>query len=271
MKILIGGGVGYLLTLILLPFFIHLLQETGTVRPNFRQESIPVGIGLVLVIVYLLAAFLLLQWFSPEAVLIFLLAVLYFALLGLIDDLLGSRDSRGLKGHFGALFQGRLTTGALKALGGGLGALLLSLLLLRSQPWWEILTAALLIALAANTINLMDLRPGRAIKVFYLWFFILLAVFRSKTPLVLLSPLAGGLLALIPVDLKAKGMLGDTGSNLMGAALGLACAWTMPFIAQLILVVFLLLLHLFTEKYSLTEIIENNSLLRFLDNLGRDK
>src|SRR5690606_41705191 len=56
-------------------------------------------------------------------------------------------------------------------------------------PWWEILTAALLIALAANTINLMDLRPGRAIKVFYLWFFILLAVFRSKTPLVLLSPL----------------------------------------------------------------------------------
>lgn len=271
MKILIGGGVGYLLTLLLHPFFIYLFQETGAVRPNFRQESIPVGMGLVLVIVYLLAAFLLVQWFSPEAVLIFLLAVLFFALLGLIDDLLGNRDSRGLKGHFGALFQGRLTTGALKALGGGLGALLLSLLLLKSEPWWEILTAALLIALAANTINLMDLRPGRAIKVFYLWFIILLAVYWSKMPLVLLSPIAGGLLALLPVDLKAKGMLGDTGSNLMGAALGLACAWTMPFTAQLILVVFLLLLHLFTEKYSLTEIIEKNSLLRFLDNLGRAK
>lgn len=269
MRLLIGGGVGYLITLILRPFFINMLQKSGAVRPNYRQEPIPVGLGLIFIFVYLLIAFILMQWYSPEDVLSFLVGVLFFALLGLIDDLLGNRGSRGLKGHFGALFRGELTTGALKALGGGLGALFISILTLKGQPWWEILIAALLIALAANTVNLMDLRPGRAIKVFYLWFFVLLSVYYSRMPLVLLAPLAGALFALAPIDLKAKGMLGDTGANLIGAALGLACAWAMPFTGQLILVVFLLLLHLFTERYSLTQIIEKNPLLRFLDNLGR--
>jgi UDP-GlcNAc:undecaprenyl-phosphate GlcNAc-1-phosphate transferase len=45
----------------------------------------------------------------------------------------------------------------------------------------------------------------------------------------------------------------------------------MAFSTQLAVVVFLLLLHFFTEKYSLTEIIEKNSFLRYLDNLGRGK
>jgi UDP-GlcNAc:undecaprenyl-phosphate GlcNAc-1-phosphate transferase len=146
---------------------------------------------------------------------LFLVGVVFFALLGLLDDLLGSRENRGLKGHFGALLNGKLTTGALKALGGGAGALLISFISLPGRPWWEILTAALLMALAANTINLVDLRPGRAIKVFYLWFLILLAVFQDKLPLVLIAPLAGGLLACAPADLKARAMLGDTGANLL--------------------------------------------------------
>lgn len=66
-------------------------------------------------------------------------------------------------------------------------------------------------------------------------------------------------------------MLGDTGANLLGAALGMASVWTMTFPAQLAVVAFLMLLHLFTERYSLTMIIEKNRLLRFLDNLGRSK
>jgi len=47
--------------------------------------------------------------------------------------------------------------------------------------------------------------------------------------------------------------------------------WTMTFSTQLAVVIFLLLLHLFTEKYSLTKIIERNRFLCFLDNLGRSK
>ena len=271
MKILIGAGLGFVLTLILLPFLLNMLQGTGFTRSNYRGENIPVGMGLIFVFIYVLMAFLLVRWYSPEMVLSFLVGLVFFALLGLIDDLLGSHESRGLKGHFGALFHGRLTTGALKALGGGLGALLISSITLPGRPWWEVFTAALLIALAANTINLVDLRPGRAIKIFYLWFLILLAVFQGRGAMLLLAPLAGGLLSCAPVDLKARAMLGDTGSNLMGAALGMVSAWTMSFPAQLTLVALLLLLHVFTEKFSLSQIIEKNSFLRFLDNLGRTK
>ena len=33
--------------------------------------------------------------------------------------------------------------------------------------------------------------------------------------------------------------------------------------------VFLILIHIFTEKFSLTKIIENNKVLNFIDKLGR--
>ena len=168
MKILIAGGVGFILTLVTLPFFLKMLQDTGATRPNYRGESIPVGMGLIFVFVYILAAFLLVYWSAGDLALLvlFLMGVMFFATLGLLDDMLGSRESRGLKGHFGALLKGKLTTGALKALGGGAGALLISFISMPGRPWWEILTAALLVALAANTIYLVDLRTGRAIKVF---------------------------------------------------------------------------------------------------------
>lgn len=269
MKIMIAGGLGFLLTLIILPFFLKLLQEAGATRSNYRGESIPVGMGLIFIFVYVLAVFLLVRWAAEDMVVLFLTGIVFFAILGLLDDLLGSRESRGLKGHFGALFRGKLTTGALKATGGGIVALFFSFISLPEHPCWEILTAALLVALAANTINLVDLRPGRAIKVFYLWFLVLLGFYQDEAPLVLLAPLAGGLLACAPADLKARAMLGDTGANPLGAALGMASVWTMAFSTQLLVVVFLLLLHLFTEKYSLTIIIERNRFLRFLDNLGR--
>lgn len=168
MTILVAAGLGFLLTLIMLPFVLKLLQEAGATRSNYRGESIPVGMGLIFVFVYVVVAFLLVHWIVPHDLLLYLTAIVFFTMLGLLDDLLGSGESRGLKGHFGALLQGRLTTGALKAIGGGLVALLFAFITLSGRPWWEILTAALLVALAANTINLVDLRPGRAIKVFYL-------------------------------------------------------------------------------------------------------
>ncbi len=268
-ELLMGGGLGYFFGLLLMPFLLEMLRDAGATRPNYRNETIPVGTGILFVFVYLLASIFLLKWHNPRYI-VFLLGLAFFCLLGLIDDLLGSRSSRGFKGHFASLMRGRLTTGALKALGGGIGAILISLLSFPQRPWWEILTSALLIALAANTLNLFDLRPGRAVKVFFLWFLILLPAAGVRGAFSLLAPLAGSVLAYTPHDLKARAMLGDAGSNLLGAALGMATAWTLSFFVQLAVVGFLLLLHVFTEKYSLTEIIERNRVLHFLDRLGRD-
>jgi len=98
---------------------------------------------------------------------------------------------------------------------------------------------------------------------------ILLIGFIEDNDLILLAPLAGGLCAYAPYDLRGKAMLGDTGSNLIGAGLGMVTAWVLPFSVQLLVVAILILLHLLTEKYSLTEVVEKNRFLRFLDRLGR--
>ena len=95
--------------------------------------------------------------------------------LGLIDDTLGDRSSaatedrsapRGWRGHGGALLRGELSTGALKAAGSlGLALLAMSWLGLSNGRW---LLAAAVLVLATNAFNLIDLRPGRAVKAFVL-------------------------------------------------------------------------------------------------------
>ena len=92
-----------------------------------------------------------------------LFAVLGFGFLGLLDDLLGSGNDRGFRGHLRALTQGRITTGFVKLLGGAGVAVVLV-----ATPGFatgrRLIVDALLIALAANLGNLLDLAPGRTIK-----------------------------------------------------------------------------------------------------------
>lgn len=268
MAFVLGTFVGFLSAYFFLPFLINLFQNAGTTRPNYRDEEIPVGIGIIFIFIYFVTAIVLFKWYSGTLFMNFLLGIVIFGLLGLVDDLLGNRVSRGLRGHFSFLLRGKLTTGALKALGGSMGALVIAQFSLSGRPWWEIITSAVLMALAANTLNLLDLRPGRAIKFFLVWFIALLSVgWGPGTHF--LFPLVGGLIAYSPYDLKARVMLGDTGANLLGISLGMVTVWNLSFLPQLIVVFFLLCLHLITEKYSLSEIIEKNCFLRFLDRLGR--
>jgi hypothetical protein len=84
-----------------------------------------------------------------------LFAAFAFGLLGFIDDVLGSDDARGFKGHVGALLQGRITTGFLKLFGGAGVAVVLV-----ATPGFArgggCSSDAVLIALAANLGNLLD-------------------------------------------------------------------------------------------------------------------
>ena len=85
------------------------------------------------------------------------------AAFGAYDDLAGSGDRRGFRGHLGALRHGEVTTGAVKL--GGIGATgIISAALAGGSPADVILNAGL-VAGGANLLNLFDLRPGRAIKV----------------------------------------------------------------------------------------------------------
>ena len=264
--------LGLVTAFVILPLLMEIITRSGFVRPNYRGIQIPVAVGLlfflvpllVLSVTYLIAD---LEQFRTQTV-VFLFVIGSMAILGLIDDAFGSRRASGLKGHFRRLLRGELTTGALKAIGGLTVAFLASL---TTAPLNHIVVNTLIIALAANALNLMDLRPGRAAKGYLLAAALLFAVAWTNPLLFLPAVMTGAVLAYFPFDLRARAMMGDSGSNILGASLGLAAVWVLALPVKIGILVFLIGFHLLTERYSLTEIISRNRVLHFLDRLGRKR
>jgi len=196
------------------------------------------------------------------------------AAFGAYDDLAGSADRRGFRGHLGALRHGELTTGAVKL--GGIGITgILSAALAGGAPADMVINAGL-VAGGANLLNLFDLRPGRAIKVAAASG-ALVAAGGALSPgsavpvaagLASLPPLAAGL-ALLPEDLGERAMLGDCGANALGAMLGAAAAAGLPRTARIALLGGIAGLTAASEKVSFTKVIERTPTLRWLDMLGR--
>jgi UDP-N-acetylmuramyl pentapeptide phosphotransferase/UDP-N-acetylglucosamine-1-phosphate transferase len=189
---------------------------------------------------------------------------MFFA--GILDDIVGNRDVSGLKGHFKSLLKGKLTTGGFKAIFGGFVGVVISIGV--SSNIFDIIINTLIIALSTNLMNLLDLRPGRAIKV-YLFLAILIFLTIAGYPKGLLLLIVPSVLVYFTHDLKAKAMMGDTGSNVLGISIGILVAMGYGLGVRVGWLVFLIFIHLLTEKYSLTKIIEQNKFLNFIDKLGR--
>lgn len=264
---LLGGVIAEGL---LLFFILKMLQEAGAVRKNYLGNDIPVSVGLSfpLAMMLVLLVYALLGCYQ-DSYHLFILGLIAISFLGFIDDMLGQRDTLGFKGHFGALFRGRLTTGGLKAVGGGIIALFLAVFM--AGEWWNIILNTLILALFTNMMNLLDLRPGRAVKGFLFFLLIVMAIAMGKVDYMLLAPLLGAVLCYFPQDLKARAMMGDAGSNVLGLSLGYLVVTSLSLNVRLGFLVFLLAIHIYTEKFSLTKTIENNVLLKTIDQLGRSK
>lgn len=260
----------FILAKIILPGLLKTIGEAGFVRPNFRGDKIPVGAGLLFFLALLLPVACIVYWGSEQystGGLLFLLALCTMTLLGMVDDVFGSRADSGLKGHLRKLLRGELTTGGLKLIMGGLMSLLAAVII--TTEWVDLLVSTLVIALSINAINLLDLRPGRAGKGYLLGLIVLVVVSWPAPELVWVLITGAALLAYLPTDLKARAMMGDTGSNALGAALGIVAAMILAWPLKLGYLGFLIVFHLFTEKYSLTKVIEKNKILNYLDHLGR--
>jgi len=249
-----------------------LLSRFRCTASNFRGDQIPQCYGLVILIS---AEFVLMldAWVYTDASherLLWLACIAAFGALGFLDDILGDKRVKGLRGHARALIhERRLTTGLIKAIGGGMAALFIGYHLYGPRPWLVLLSAAV-IALSANAMNLLDLRPGRACGIFCLAAILLMVVdWRRDSRLLLPELLYITLPALIvwTHDGDARVMLGDTGSNLLGAALGLAVCVTFGAAVQAVLLAALIGLHLAAERVSLTTVIEGNTILRAIDRL----
>jgi UDP-N-acetylmuramyl pentapeptide phosphotransferase/UDP-N-acetylglucosamine-1-phosphate transferase len=193
------------------------------------------------------------------------LAALGAGTLGAYDDLAGSASARGLKGHLGALARGEITTGAVKIFGIGATGLAAGALVQR-RPLDKLL-AGIVVAGSANVVNLFDLRPGRAIKVGLLAG--LPTAMRGGPAGVLAAGPLGASAALLPADLQEKSMLGDAGSNALGAVLGVAAAARSGRAGLLVRAAVLAGLTLASEKVSFTKVIAATPPLNALDMLGR--
>ena len=183
------------------------------------------------------------------------------AAFGAYDDLAGSGDRRGFRGHLGALRHGEVTTGAVKL--GGIGATGLATAVLAGGSPADVVINAGLVAGSANLLNLFDLRPGRAIKVAAASGALLGAAGQESVA----APL-GAALALLPEDLGERAMLGDAGANALGAMLGASAAGlSRP--ARIVLLAGIAGLTAASEKVSFTKVIARTPALNWLDMLGR--
>jgi UDP-GlcNAc:undecaprenyl-phosphate/decaprenyl-phosphate GlcNAc-1-phosphate transferase len=257
---------------------LRALRTGGYVRPNYRARSLPCPFGVLIVTAALaaLVPIVLIERLAHTAILHpRLIPVAVYALgvacLGLIDDTLGGHPDapgpRGWRGHGVAALRGELSTGALKAAGSfGLALLAMDLLGLSTGRW---LLAVAVLVLATNALNLLDLRPGRTIKVFVLLGAGLTVGVRELRPLWTLGLFAGPALVAGMYDLRERAMLGDTGANLLGALAGLWLVLSLGQTGQLIALALLLGLTVYGELRSISELIARVPLLRGLDSLGR--
>jgi UDP-GlcNAc:undecaprenyl-phosphate/decaprenyl-phosphate GlcNAc-1-phosphate transferase len=274
----VGFPLAIAISLLLVPAGARGLRDAGLVRENYRGALLAFPLGAVLATAALVAlaplAFLndradldllapqLRQWLP------YLLGI---AFLGFLDDALGRGEEaatpRGWRGHWAALRTGSLSTGAIKAI----GALALAAYVVsgRGLESWRYLADIALLILATNLFNLLDLRPGRAEKALALLAVGLCLGVWTFEPLELLGIFAGPVLVGAWLTLGERAMLGDTGSNLIGAVAGVWLLTTLGADARLIALAVVLALTIYGELRSISKTIESVPPLRWLDSLGR--
>jgi UDP-GlcNAc:undecaprenyl-phosphate GlcNAc-1-phosphate transferase len=274
----VGFPLAIAISLFLVPAGARGLRDAGLVRENYRGALLAFPLGAVLTTAALVTlaplAFLddradldllepgLRQWLP------YLLGIVF---LGFLDDALGRGEAaatpRGWRGHWSALRGGSLSTGAIKAV----GALALAAYVVsgRGLESWRYVADVVLLLLTTNLFNLLDLRPGRAEKALALLGAGLCLGAWTLEPLELLGIFAGPILVGVWLTLGERAMLGDTGSNLIGAVAGV---WLLTVLGQngrLAALAVVLALTIYGELRSISQTIDSVPPLRWLDSLGR--
>lgn len=184
---------------------------------------------------------------------------------GLYDDLQSNR-TRGLIHQLSRGLHGEITSGLVKllaiaaaagiavaALGGGPARVALGV------PF---------VAGSANLWNLLDVAPGRSIKYFVLTAFAVLPLAASAAD-GLLPAAMGAAVGVALFDLRERGMLGDSGSNVLGFVLGATLYPALPVWGLAIAFAIVLGIHAVAETITLSRVIARTPPLRWLDDLGR--
>src|SRR6478672_13694503 len=274
----VGFPLAIAIGLFIVPAGARGLRDAGLVRENYRGALLAFPLGAVLATAALVAlaplAFLDdradLDLLDPE-LRRWLPYLLGIAFLGFLDDALGqgaaAATPRGWRGHWRALREGSLSTGAIKAI----GALALAAYVVsgRGLEDWRYVADVALLILATNLGNLLDLRPGRAEKGLTLLAIGLCLGAWTLAPVELLGIFAGPVLVGAWLTLRERAMLGDTGSNLIGAIAGVWLLTALGADARLVALAVVVALTVYGEIRSISATIDSVPPLRWIDSLGR--
>lgn len=274
-RLLVSGVVGVVAARLVWLVVRPVLVTPALMRTNWRGRPVPTAAGVVLPVVLLLveagrslgaAAGGDLPGASVARFLV-VTATVGFALFGAVDDLLGSGDVRGFRGHVSALVAGRATTGMVKLAGGAALAIVVVAPLARS--FGGLVRDAALVALSANLANLLDRAPGRVIKASVAAFVAVAVAARGRVSLEGVAVVVGGAIGLAVDDLRERLMLGDTGANALGAVLGLAIVLGTGSGARAVALVAVAGLNVAGELVSFSRVIDAVPPLRAIDRAGR--
>lgn len=290
MAIIVFSLLYYGIGLWLLPRVQRFVTAHQIVEKNFKQKLIPTAMGIfigamLIVYVILLSTLVELAPFQSMAKFIemsklssYLLALFAVCFVGWLDDTIGAKDVKGFAGHWRRWKTDKvMTTGWIKMWTTGALALWMCSQLLsiggEAHPFINfslVIIKFLLMTLMTNTLNLLDVRPGRALK-FYGIFIVLLAALSTPWTayIAYMLPVVICALILLKPDLRGSLMMGDTGSNVLGFALGYCLCIAVPISMQMTIVMLLIAMHWVAAKSSITYVIAKVNWLNRLDEWGR--
>jgi hypothetical protein len=256
----LGAALTFLALILLKPYLPK--------RQNFAGHYIPTSAGLCflpIILAMLVASVAGVLWLG-EGGEWFLVYSLLAGLVGFADDGWGGAGERGFAGHLGALSRGRMTTGIMKVLVLGGGAVVFGVLVF--GVGWEALFAAFLLAGCANLANLFDVRPGRALKFIGVMMVAMVIVAPGGAVLAVAGVVGGGV-ALFYSDLRGRIMLGDAGAAIWGAVLGYLAVTSGPGVVWWVAGGMIVGLTAVAEFSSISRVVEEVGALRVLDLWGR--
>lgn len=260
MLFLLVAFITFIICLVVNRFF----NEFKLYKKNYKNKPIPYSGGTI-IFISLCLSFVFFYSFGEISyikMLFFLFIITSIYMIGMLDDLFGSNDIKGLKGNIHAFISKKFSTGIIKAVFTILIACYIYYFF--NEEYWVL--KGIITALMTNLFNLFDLRPGRCIKFYYIFFsFFCFSYIRWTSELFIIFSI------IITIyyfwDAYGFSMLGDSGSNLIGFIIGLILSEVVGtnLFGLLILLSVLLVLQLVLDKYSLTNIIKLNHLFDYID------
>jgi len=229
-----------------------------TRRANDRGKPVLFPLGGVLLIASCAALAA-----DPSRWLVFIAGV---GALGLLDDL-AAGSPRGLRGHARAVLRGRLSTGAIKAI--GTVALAAYAMAGEDASGPQYVAGVGVLTLSAHLGNLLDTRPGRSEKALALIGATVCAASGSLAPLAPVAALIGPVAVGAWLALRERAMLGDSGAGLIGGMIGVLLVTTLSVPALWTALALLIAISLYGEFRSISSAVSRVPLLQRLDSLGR--